>query len=216
MWKWGILMPSDQPRERRRSIRLPGHDYTQPGAYFVTICTHGGECLFDDPILRRVVETMWQRIPRHFPQVSLDAWVVMPNHLHDILTISDIPTVGARHSQRGPSLTMASTSGAGIGSAHDSPRNASPLPTGASPGSLGAIIGNFKSVTTRRIHQIRRTSAGPIWQRNYYEHIIRTERALHAIRRYIAENPARWHLDKYNTQATGPDPMATELWRLLS
>ena len=91
-------MSSDQPRGHRRSIRLPGCDYTQPGAYFVTICTQDGECLFDDPVLRRVAETMWQRIPSHFGQVSLDASVGMPNHMHGILIISDIAIVGARHS----------------------------------------------------------------------------------------------------------------------
>jgi len=76
----------------------PPHDhYTQPGAYFVTICTQDGECLFDDPVLRRVAETMWQRIPLHFGQVSLDVSVVMPNHMHGILIMSD--TARAGHSQ---------------------------------------------------------------------------------------------------------------------
>jgi putative transposase len=96
-------------------------------------------------------------------------------------------------------------------------RNASPLPmaSGAPSGSLGAIIGNFKSVTARRVNQIRRTPGAPVWQRNYYEHIIRTERALTAIREYIAGNPARWRLDKYNALADGTDPLAAQLWHLL-
>jgi REP element-mobilizing transposase RayT len=81
---WEEPMTSDRPRGNRRSVRLPGYDYAQPGAYFVTICTHGGECLFDDPVFRRVVETVWQGLPRHFPRLSLDAWVVMPNHFHGI------------------------------------------------------------------------------------------------------------------------------------
>jgi REP element-mobilizing transposase RayT len=89
------------------------------------------------------------------------------------------------------------------------------VPAGAPSGSLGAIIGNYKSVTTRRINQIRKAPGIMVWQRNYYEHIIRTERALKAIRKYIINNPARWHLDKYNAQASGPDPMAAEVWRLL-
>ena len=80
---------------------------------------------------------------------------------------------------------------------------------------MGAIIGNYKSVTTRRINQIRKTPGMTIWQRNYYEHIIRTERALKAIRKHILDNPVRWHLDKYNAQASEPDPQAAELWRLL-
>jgi putative transposase len=97
--------------------------------------------------------------------------------------------------------------------------NALPLPrvpAGAPSGSLGAIIGSYKSVTTRRINRIRKTPGIMVWQRNYYEHIIRTDRAMKAVQKYIINNPARWHLDKHNTQASGPDPMAAELWRLLN
>ncbi len=208
-------MSSDQPRRRRRSIRLPGYDYAQVGAYFVTICTWGGECLFDDPVLRGVAETLWQQIPLHFSQASLDASVVMPNHSHGILILSDIPIVGERHFQQGSPLTTHRASAEKNAENHNSPRNASPFPLGAPSGSLGAIIGNHKSITTRRINQIRKTPGIPVWQRNYYEHIIRTERALNAIRKYILDNPARWRLDKYNPQASGPDPMAAELWRWL-
>jgi putative transposase len=212
-------MSSDQPRGHRRSIRLPGYDYTQPGAYFVTICTQDGECLFDDPVLRRVAETMWQRIPSHFGQVSVDASVVMPNHMHGILIITDTAVVGARHTETDSGHTDQLPVVYGESSPANPAGNASPLPRvppGAPSGSLGAIIGNYKSVTTRRINQIRKTPGIMVWQRNYYEHIIRTERAMKAIRRYIINNPARWHLDKYNTRASGPDPMAAELWRLLN
>ena len=210
-------MTSDRPRGTRRSIRLPGYDYTQPGAYFITLCTHGGECLFDDPVLRRVVEKAWVELPRHFSRLSLDDWVVMPNHFHGIPMLSDVRDVGAMHSYQ----SLAPTRGIAPAEIPDVaiglPGNASPLPfpSGAPRGSLGAIIGNFKSMTTRRINRIRKTPGMPVWQRNYYEHIIRTERALNAIRKYITENPTRWRLDKYNTQAGGPDPLAAELWRLL-
>jgi putative transposase len=78
----------DPSRHHRRSIRLPGYDYRSAAAYFVTICTHERELLFEDPILRRVAESLWQRIPRHFPHVQLDAWVVMLNHVHGILVIT--------------------------------------------------------------------------------------------------------------------------------
>jgi len=83
------------------------------------------------------------------------------------------------------------------------------------PGSLGAIVRAFKSAVTQRINARRGTPGAPVWQRNYYEHIIRSERALDAIRRYIAENPLRWRWDRYNPAADGPDPLACELWRLL-
>jgi putative transposase len=80
---------------------------------------------------------------------------------------------------------------------------------------LGAIIGNFKSVTARRINRLCHTPGTPVWQRNYYEHIVRDERTLNAIRQYIADNPARWAWDTYNPSAVGPDPQAGDLWRLL-
>ncbi len=95
--------------------------------------------------------------------------------------------------------------------------DASPLqrPVGMKPGSLGAIVGNFKSVTARRINRSRGTPGEPVWQRNYWEHIIRSEEALQAIRRYIEENPLRWALDTYNPAMIRRDPHAVELWRLL-
>jgi REP element-mobilizing transposase RayT len=207
----------DPGLHQRRSIRLPGHDYASAGAYFVTICTHQRELLFEDPVLRGVAEALWQRIPRHFPHVQLDAWVVMPNHVHGILVI----TGDACRGEASPE-TVSSThplAPAGTGSAGQAPTgDASPLPhrpAGPSPGSLGAIVGNFKSVTARRINRLRRTPGAPVWQRNYYEHVVRDERALNAIRQYIADNPARWAWDTYNPAAAGPDPQATELWRLL-
>lgn len=91
-------MNYDPDKHHRRSIRLHGYDYTQPGAYFVTICTQNKECLFVDPVLRSVVATYWQAIPRHATNVNLDAWVVMPNHAHGIFVM----TVGASHSQEAP------------------------------------------------------------------------------------------------------------------
>ena len=210
-------MTSDRPRGDRRSIRLPGYDYTQPGANFVTICTDRGECHFDGPVLRRVVEMVWLELPRHFPRVSLDAWVMMPNHFHGIPILSDVRVVGAMHSYEHLSHQRGIAPSEMPDIAMSLPGHASPLrmPSGAPGGSLGAIIGNFKSVVARRINQIRDTPGAPVWQRNYHEHIIRTERALRAIREYIVHNPARWHMDRYNVLAAEHDPMAAELWRLL-
>jgi putative transposase len=82
-------MKYDPDRNHRRSIRLEGYDYTQTCAYFVTICTRDRECLFDDPVLRRVAETCWLDVPRHFPKVALDEWVLMPNHFHGILVLGE-------------------------------------------------------------------------------------------------------------------------------
>jgi len=80
---------------------------------------------------------------------------------------------------------------------------------------LGAIVGNFKSVATRRVNRVRGTPGAPVWQRSYWEHVVRTEEALEAIREYIVGNPARWTLDRYHPASAGPDPHAADLWRLL-
>ncbi len=185
----------DMKRHHRRSIRLRGYDYTQPGAYFVTICTHNREPLFGQVedgrmalnAFGRIVWEEWFRTAQVRPYVELfeDEFVVMPNHIHGIIWIVGKPVGATRR--------VAPTDG---------------HPRGPAPGSLGAIIVQFKSIVTKRINALRGTPGVPVWQRNYYEHIIRNERALRAIRRYIIENPRRWHLDRYNAHATGPLPVA--------
>lgn len=172
----------DQIGNGRRSIRLPGYDYSQPGAYFITICTHRRALLFGriketEILLHRagaIVAKCWQEIPQHFPSVSLDQWIVMPNHLHGILVISDEPTgVGARH--------------------------ASPLPQVAA---ISTVIGSFKSAAAKHVNAARRTPGAPVWQRNYYEHVVRNERALDRIRNYIAANPFEWSEDPENPSSS--------------
>ena len=186
-------MKYDPARHHRQSIRLRGYDYTQAGAYFVTIVVRGRECLLGDVIggemrlndYGRAVAAEWQKIPARFPHVTTDASIVMPNHLHGIIVIGD--GVGAKLP---PTHAMAySKSLAG----------ASPLrPTGTTPGSLGAIMQNFKSTSTRQVNALRRTSGLPLWQRNYFERIIRDEQGLNRIRDYIINNPLKWTLDAEN------------------
>ena len=216
-------MTSQPGNRRRRSIRLLGYDYTQPGAYFVTICAHERQHLFGEVVdgqmrlssAGRVVDWYWRRLPQHFPHVRLGAHMVMPNHAHVILWIVD--AVGATHSPTisGQMVNAVPTDGPDqtqrvLGNAP------SPLrPNGPAPGSVGAIIGNFKSVTTRRINKMNHTPGDPVWQRNFYERIVRNERALHAIRQYIADNPARWHLDRYNAAAESQDPLAVSIMDML-
>lgn len=156
---------SDYNRDKhhRRSIRLREYDYARPGAYFVTICARERTCLLGDVtkgvmILNsygQVVESCWQALPLHFSHVQGDAFVIMPNHVHGIIVL-----------RRGEAFAA----------------NASPL-QGTKSGSLGAIVQNFKSVTTRRINQMRGMLGTPFWQRNYYEHIIRNEDEWNEIRR---------------------------------
>lgn len=176
----------DPERDHRRSIRLRGYDYSRAGAYFITVCTQGRACLFGEIVdgtmilndAGRVVEKCWTDISAHFPHVKLDGFVVMPNHVHGILLIAE--TVGANNY---------------------SPLHASPSlqqRPGASK-TIGAVIRGFKiGVTTwmRKYALIHN-----IWQRNYYEHIIRNEDALQRIREYIATNPIRWAEDPENPKA---------------
>ena len=199
-------MPYDPSRYHRRSIRLKGYDYTRPGAYFITICTHERAHLFGAVVegemqlndAGRIAEQCWRNIPVHFPHVQLDAFVIMPNHVHGVLWI--VAHDGAR-----------------VGATHASPlRNAPIPPRGPVPQSIGAIIGQFKSAVTRQINALRNAPGAPVWQRNYYEHIIRNEQALNAIRRYIVENPLRWPLDRYNPERIGKDPLAQEIWKLMN
>ncbi|KPL89058.1 transposase [Ardenticatena maritima] len=202
------MPPYDPNRHHRRSIRLKGYDYTQPGAYFVTICTHERAHLFGRVVDGEMVLNAWGEIVRDEwfrtadiranVELYADEFVVMPNHVHGIIWIVETDLVGAqrRCAPTGPSP-------GGI------------TPNNVAPGSLGAIVRAFKSAVTRRINIQRNTPGGRIWQRNYYEHIIRTQRALHAIRRYIADNPRRWHLDRHNPTATAADPRAGAVWRLL-
>ncbi len=200
----------DRDRHHRRSIRLKDYDYAQAGAYFVTLCTHGRECLFghiaDGVMLADthgdIALECWLALAQHFPDVGLDEFILMPNHVHGILVILDPDTTG--RGAQGVDATR--DGGAGIVGARLNGRGAAccaptknrgdaPMPK---PGSLGAMVRSYKSAVTKRINEGRDTVGAPVWQRNYYEHIIRSERELNAIRHYIANNPANWQLDGDN------------------
>ncbi len=169
---------------RRRSVRLEGYDYRQPGAYFVTICAYRWEPLFGEVIdgelslnpLGRIVDREWRRTAKMRGDVELDEYVIMPNHMHGILMITD--------DSRGGSRTA---------------------PTTNTRKPLGRLIGAFKTVSTKSINPLRNTPGQPVWQRNYYEHVIRNDNALNRIRAYIHYNPAKWHLDPYRPGGTGQD-----------
>ena len=185
---------------RRRPTRLPHFDYSQQGAYFVTICTRNRACLFGEVVdgemqlsdVGEVAHTMWERIPTHAPLVETDAWIVMPNHVHGVIFIAGSDTVVS------PNTGISPTVGA---------TPASPLqrPSGPPKRSLGAIVGSYKSAVSRRINELRRSRGAPIWQRNYYEHVIRDDTALNRIRQYIMENPARWAEDPENPERSPCD-----------
>jgi len=172
------------PQFHHHSIRLKDYDYTHPGAYFVTLLTFNRDCILakidkDSVILSDIgllVSTLWQALPNHF-RLSLGEWVVMPNHLHGILILED-----------GGILDDPS--------ANKQPENPGGRPKGTASGSLSAIVQNFKATTTRRANGIWDLAGKPLWQRNYFEHIIRGEKDWDTIHRYIASNPIRWAEDE--------------------
>jgi len=163
----------------RRSIRLRGFDYRSAGAYFVTVVAWDRRCLFGEIVEERVslsrigevVARLWRDIPRHFSHVHLDAFVVMPNHLHGILVLQ------------------------GRGTACRAPTEAFGRPIA---GSLSTITRSFKSASTRLVNLERGTPGASFWQRGYYERIVRDDDNLNRLRRYIEENPLRWALDEEN------------------
>jgi REP element-mobilizing transposase RayT len=176
---------------RRRSIRLPGYDYTQNGAYFITICTKNkkhlfGEIVTDDSDCPKVVlnamgkiaERCWLKIPDHFTNIIIDEFVIMPNHVHGIIIING-------NDCRGTACRAPTT-----GTIEHFGRPAT--------GSIPTIIRSYKSAVTRCINRIKHTSGNTIWQRNYYEHVIRNDDDLYDTRKYTRENSQKWDMDEYN------------------
>jgi REP element-mobilizing transposase RayT len=292
------MMKIDPQEHRRRSIRLQEYDYGTPGAYFVTICTQERECILDDPVVSGIIRDVWNALPRWFPTIALDEFVIMPNHLHFILWIHPADmgasgagavgaalaaapgtgTTGAGANRAGASpaptgrpprgrpteagavgAALAAAPGTGATGAGANRAGASPAPTGrphavaptgagavgaalaaaplaaaplaaaplaatphpAAPGAaapaewvipdpqsmnlhpkLSDVVGAFKSLVFKvyldwtRSHDPERQAR--FWQRNYYEHVIRNERELAAIRDYIRQNPDNWNADRDN------------------
>ena len=212
----------DPQKHHRRSIRLKGYDYTQPGAYFVTLVAWGRECLFGEleggEMHRNdyglLVENEWRRLEKRFNRVIADEFITMPNHVHAILFLVDPDSAEADHD---PSNTVGAgqedsvVPGVGAGQEgsiqsgessfapplRDDPHIAAHLQT------LGEIIRAYKSTTARLINGLRRTPGIPVWQRNYYEHVIRNEEDLKRIRAYIHDNPRQWERDRENPLKSG-------------
>lgn len=182
-------MMYDQKNHHRESIRLKEYDYSKPGGYFITIVTKNRVCLFGNVVdgemllneAGKTVNECWRAIPEHFPQVTLDGFIVMPNHIHGIIIIDEM------HNVRD----------------HVGVQNLEPLHYDKQnkyqniiPKSIGSIVRGFKIGVTKwfRIN----TTIYNVWQRNYYEHIIRNRDDLHEIREYIANNPLKWEFDDEN------------------
>jgi putative transposase len=154
----------------RHSIRLSGYDYSQAGAYFITICTHDRSSIFGEIVdgeminnnLGYIVRSRWDNLSKHHQNVELDESVIMPNHLHGIIALHTTPS-----------------------------ESSTPI---------SEIIRGFKTFSARQINKIRDCRGVPVWQRNYYERIIRTEQELNNVKNYIINNPTHWDTDTNNTK----------------
>ena len=190
----------DPEKHHRRSIRLPNYDYSQPGAYFVTIVTWHRECLFGEVVNGvmklskngEIVQWEWKALPQRFRYIELGAYVVMPNHLHGILIFHE--HVGASRLD----LTNMCDGKVSSPSMTNNGIKGSPLPLHQGVASLGAVIAQFKSHVTKRLWKISSLKHMPIWQRNYYEHIIRNEKDLQNKTDYINANLLLWEQDDEN------------------
>jgi len=200
-------MKYDPQKYQRRSIRLKGYDYSQPGGYFVTIVAQNRDCLFGDIVegemrlsgAGRIVQHAWMDLPNHYPHVALDEFVIMPNHVHGIIVLTD---TGRGRSVSGE-IVLPDRYRDSMEPVPDLDQTCpytidkSTRPYKFRHG-LPEIVRAFKSFSARRINALRRTPGRPVWQRNYYERIIRDEAELKRIREYIRYNPTEWETDQEN------------------
>lgn len=178
-------MVFDRHKHRRRSIRLRGRDYSRPGTYFVTLCTYYRECLFGTVEAGSVrlsewglaAREEWLRTAQVRPEIELDAFVVMPNHLHGIVIITEVVGAQGLAPLRNPTESK--------------PALYRP------PRSLGSFVAGYKMAVTKRVNRLRDTPGARVWQRNYYERVIRDDDEAVSARIYIRDNPGRWPEDDY-------------------
>lgn len=176
-------MQQPSQSHHRHSIRLKGYDYSQPGAYFSTVVTAARASLFGDIAdgnmhvneTGEIVLAVWRDLPNHYPFLQLGTFVVMPNHVHGIVVLTVDVGAGLR-----PAPTDR------------------PAPTIGDRYGLPEIVRAFKSFSARRVNAFLGKAGHSLWQRNYYEHVIRDEREWERLHRYIESNPSQWEQDHEN------------------
>jgi REP element-mobilizing transposase RayT len=194
-------MPKFDPQKHhRKSIRLKNYDYSSAGAYYVTIVTWRRDILFGEVVngemklnqAGKMVKTELLELEKRLSYVQLGAFIIMPNHVHVIIFI--LTSVGATR------LGLSKTNFIENSLQKEAIKSneGSPLPHGPKPASLGTIISQFKSRATKRLWNLESLKNTPIWQRNYYEHIIRDEKDLQNKTDYIEANPMLWDEDDEN------------------
>ncbi|MBD2432276.1 transposase [Fischerella muscicola CCMEE 5323] len=183
----------------RRLLRLSGYNYSQAGAYFLTICTYQRNFMLGDIVnndvnlneLGNIVLDFWNSLPSKYSNIELDEFVIMPNHLHGIVVITDTNVVNQK---------------VNVGTIHElSLRERRNM-------LLPKVVGYFKMNSAKAINQKLSSLGTSVWQRNYYEHIIRNEAELDRIRQYIVNNPVKWTLD-YDNPDGKPDQEEIQFWR---
>ena len=186
-------LPTESRQRGRRSIRLKGYDYAQSGEYFVTLHTYGreyplGRIRNEEVILTeagKIAEEEWLRTPRLRPNVTLDAFAIMPNHIHGIIVIRD--------ERKGVDVSVGANCSSPVRGIDSFPGK---TPFRSPSGTVGAIVRGFKAATTKRVNELHKSPGKPLWQRNYYEHVVRDENDLDRVREYIVKNPMRWSIDE--------------------
>lgn len=212
-------MKYDPNKHHRRSIRLKGYDYQNAGAYFITICVQNRACILGDIILNSIINDVWLALPIWFPTIELDEFVIMPNHVHFVVWLG-VGTSLAGVQNRQEKGEGVGTPLAGVLPANKdggkprpyvvpSPQKTNPNPT------LGDVVGAFKSLVFK-VYFNWITANDPsrqakFWQDNYYEHIIRNDRELNAIRQYIIDNPINWHVDRDNLENVNKLPPPSKM-----
>jgi putative transposase len=183
-------------------MRLPEYDYSMPGAYFITTCTKNRQLLFDMLDAKLAVESAWHSILDIFANIELGEFVVMPNHVHGIVCIT-----GENAYRLHPGTWK-----------HDAIRRGGQLPAptnGIKFETLSNIMGAFKTIAATRINKLRGTIGLPIWQKNFYDRIVRNERELERIQKYIQYNPIKWEEDRDNPSSprfTTPAKSIDDYW----
>jgi putative transposase len=196
--------------KRRRTIRLQGWDYSQEGVYFITVCSQNREYLFGEVIDgsmnlnapgEMIIQT-WEELPKRFPFMEINTRMIMPNHFHAIVIIARRGESCIRPSEAPPENLIYLDQ-----SRHQDQGEHKVRPYGTKDTSIGRIVQAFKSTTTHKyIRGVKEWSwtpfSGKLWQRNYYEHIVRGEEEWQRISDYIAANPINWAIDRENREAT--------------
>ena len=194
------------PQQNRRSIRLKGYDYAQAGLYFVTICCQDREWLFGEILNNKMIfneagkhaNECWLQIPNHFPNAILHEHIIMPNHVHGIIELTN--PVGAKNisPETDNPQNIAKNISPENGDSQPGEKNISPLRSPSK--TIGSIVRGFKIGVTKWFRNNMAEQfplQRPVWQRNYYDNIIRNTISYQNISEYIINNPLKWQEDKF-------------------